>query len=280
MWKTRRRDFIVCIGTFIATLLVGVDSGIILGVVLNLLMFMVSLAWVNIDEVGRDDNARVYEEQYVPLRNNADATTWRGVSIIKVEDSLCFINVDVVTQTIEKIGHDTANRDGLETAESLFPKSPEELAAVYGEENVRSPHMPNKIEFMTNMIDQDPLPTDGEESSIDRALRVRTTKELTKYIILDLSKVNYIDSSALYRLKNFHGELKSSEDVELFFACLQGSVYRALAKAGVVEKVGERHFFLSIEDALASIPEIRDRRMTIPKQATYSATEPRNIHDV
>jgi SulP family sulfate permease len=123
MWQTRKRDFIVCVGTFVATLLVGVDVGVILGVVLNLLMFMISLAWISIDEVGRNDDAEVYEAQYVPLRHNPAATTWRGVSVIKIEDSLCFINVDVVTQSIEKIGHDAAFRDGIDINTSVFPKT-------------------------------------------------------------------------------------------------------------------------------------------------------------
>jgi anti-anti-sigma regulatory factor len=111
---------------------------------------------------------------------------------------------------------------------------------------------------------------DSAEASLERSLRVQTTTELTKYVILDMSKVNYIDSSALFRLKNFHGELKAAEEVELFFACLQGSVYRALARAGVVSKVGEQNFFLTVEDALASIPDIRDRKITIPQSTLYS----------
>ena len=35
---------------------------------------------------------------------------------------MCFINVDVVTTAIEKIGKETSERDGLPTGETNFPK--------------------------------------------------------------------------------------------------------------------------------------------------------------
>jgi len=67
--------------------------------------------------------------------------------------------------------------------------------------------------------------------------------------VLDCSSMMDIDSTALHVLKDAMNELKANH-VQLFFACMKGPIRDAFKRCGVVDFVGENHFFWSVHKAV------------------------------
>ncbi|KAJ4848158.1 Sulfate transporter 4.1, chloroplastic [Turnera subulata] len=69
------------------------------------------------------------------------------------------------------------------------------------------------------------------------------------FVILEMSPVTYIDSSAVQALKDLHQEYKS-RDIQIAISNPNREVLLTLAKAGVVELIGKEWYFVRVHDAV------------------------------
>jgi SulP family sulfate permease len=70
-----------------------------------------------------------------------------------------------------------------------------------------------------------------------------------RFLLIDAESINYVDSSAFHTLEEMIEEFKI-QGVLILFAAVKGPVRDAMAKAGIVNKVGEDHFFMDIHSVL------------------------------
>nr|CAD1828743.1 unnamed protein product [Ananas comosus var. bracteatus] len=74
-------------------------------------------------------------------------------------------------------------------------------------------------------------------------------KERIYFVIIEMAAVPYIDSSAVQALKDLHQEYKSRE-IQMAFSNPNRKVLITLSRAGLIELIGKRWYFVSAHDAV------------------------------
>ncbi|CAI0443023.1 unnamed protein product [Linum tenue] len=87
------------------------------------------------------------------------------------------------------------------------------------------------------------------EVNVDKSLRRGPEVERIYFVILEMSPVTYIDSSAVQALKDLHHEYKS-RDIQIAISNPNRGVLLTLSKAGVVELIGKEWCFVRVHDAV------------------------------
>ena len=90
-------------------------------------------------------------------------------------------------------------------------------------------------------------------AAADAFMDIAPTKD-TKKVILRMRSVPAIDVSAMHSLVEVYEQCKK-KGITLVFSHVQEQPYRAMEKAGLVEKVGKEHFCKNIDAALAHVQE-------------------------
>ena len=68
-------------------------------------------------------------------------------------------------------------------------------------------------------------------------------------VIINAESINSLDSSAVHFLEEFVEELEQAQQ-SLLFSGVKGPVRDSLAKAGLLAKIGAKHFFMSVQEAV------------------------------
>ncbi|EXB65340.1 putative sulfate transporter 4.2 [Morus notabilis] len=87
------------------------------------------------------------------------------------------------------------------------------------------------------------------EADVDRCSRRGPEVERIYFVILEMSPVTYIDSSAVQALKDLHQEYKM-RDIQIAISNPNREVLLTLSRAGVVEMIGKEWYFVRVHDAV------------------------------
>ncbi|KAL5800102.1 hypothetical protein ACOSQ4_032986 [Xanthoceras sorbifolium] len=87
------------------------------------------------------------------------------------------------------------------------------------------------------------------EVVVDRSTRRGPEVERIYFVILEMSPVTYIDSSAVQALKDLHQEYKS-RDIQMAISNPNREVLMTLSKSDVVELIGKEWYFVRVHDAV------------------------------
>ncbi|PON91476.1 SLC26A/SulP transporter [Trema orientale] len=87
------------------------------------------------------------------------------------------------------------------------------------------------------------------ETAVDRCSRRGPEVERIYFVILEMSPVTYIDSSAVQALKDLHQEYKM-RDIQIAISNPNGEVLLTLSRSGVVEMIGKEWYFVRVHDAV------------------------------
>lgn len=177
LWKSDRRDFWMLIITFVATLSLGIEQGIGLGVVLSLILIIYQTTRPHLAVLGKIPGTNHYRniKRFEDLEQRTDAI------IVRFDAQLYFANT------------------------TFFKEQMEELIKSAGPD--------------------------------------------LKALILDAESVTGIDSSAMHALEEVVDELKEKE-IDFYICDVKGPVRDALKRGHVTEKIGEDHFFISVQNAV------------------------------
>jgi SulP family sulfate permease len=177
LWKTNRLDFWLMITTFLATLFLGIEYGILVGFVLSLVLLIFKISRPYIAELGKVPNEDFYK--------NKD-----HFEEVIVEKELLIFHFD------EQLFYANAN---------YFRDKLDEMATSKG--------------------------------------------TALKLIVLDAESINRIDSTAidilLERVKYYQ-----KKGVKFYFSSVKNPVRDLLFKAGILEIIDLKHFFLRTNDAV------------------------------
>jgi len=107
LWKKDKYDFLSFISTFIATITLGIEPGILIGVAISLLVIMYKLSYPHVAELGQIDGTSVFRnvERFTNL--NCDSC----VLILRFDAPLFFANANAFKDVIVK---KLASRDNVE----------------------------------------------------------------------------------------------------------------------------------------------------------------------
>lgn len=197
LWKTDRTDFWMLLVTFVATLGLGIEQGIGLGVVLSLVMVIFRTTRPHAARLG------------------------------KVPGSSFYRNVD--------------RFDGLEDRSDLL--------VVRFDARLYFANLAHFRKLVDEWIDQK---GDG-----------------LRAVIVNAEAISSIDSSALHMLHDLAADLKEN-GVDLYFSSVIGPVRDAMSRTHFVEKLGEEHFQMSIEDAVRIIDGKSGQNTNPEVHSTYT----------
>lgn len=98
LWKTDRRDLAMLTVTFFATLLTGIEQGIILGVVLSLVVVVYESSYPHYAILGKIPGTEAFRN----VKRFSEAIEIAGVLMLRFDAKLFFANVNVFQTAIEE----------------------------------------------------------------------------------------------------------------------------------------------------------------------------------
>jgi SulP family sulfate permease len=99
LWRVKRGDLALMGLTFVATLTLGIEEGILLGVVTSLLVFVVRTTRPHLAVLGR----LPWSETYRNVRRFPDARVVKGVLTVRIDAQLYFGNVDFLEKALSRL---------------------------------------------------------------------------------------------------------------------------------------------------------------------------------
>jgi SulP family sulfate permease len=196
LYKTKRSEGFIAIFTAACTLLIGIQEGILLGVVASMIHMLYKYSRPNVAELGIIPGTRLFKN----LDRNPEAKPINGLMILRVDASFSFVNAD----------------------------------------------------FFRDYI-------------IEKS---RERNKSTRYVIIDGSTINTLDTTAVEQIKTMVGTLKNW-DIELYITGLKGPIRDVVDKSGLREFVGENHFYRDPHEAVSYILELIDEEDKSSRLADY-----------
>lgn len=177
LWHSNKTDFAMLLATFVATLSLGIEQGIGIGVILSLTLLIFKTTRPHIAILGKVPHSRFYRntDRFDDLEVRPD------VLILRFDAQLYFANINYFSSKIDEF--------------------------------------------------------------------VEQKGKGLKMIIINAESINNMDSSAVKALEDMVMEYRA-QGIEFAFASVKGPVRDAMSKAHLIEKIGENHFFMSIQDAI------------------------------
>lgn len=196
LYKMKPSEGLIAIFTAGCTLLIGIQEGILLGVVASMIHMLYKYSRPNVAELGVIPGTRLFKN----LERNPEAKPIHGIMILRVDASFSFVNADF---------------------------------------------------FRDYII----------EKSKER-------NQSTRYVIIDGSTINTLDTTAIDQIKSMVGTLKNW-DIELYITGLKGPVRDVIDKSGLREFMGEDHFYRDPHEAVSHILEKIDEEDETTRLADY-----------
>lgn len=96
LWKVKRADFVLLFVTFFATLVLGIEDGILVGVVTSLVLVIHQSSRPHTAILGRLPGTDTYRN----VVRHPDAVTRTDVAVIRVDAALYFANIEFVRERV------------------------------------------------------------------------------------------------------------------------------------------------------------------------------------
>ncbi len=194
LFKTNKKDFSMLIVTFLSTLLFGVQTGIITGVVLSLGLVIHRSVYPHLAELGKLPDTNYYRN----IARFPEAKERKDALIFRFDSELYFANINYFREQLEQ----------------MISKKGDDL----------------------------------------------------KVIILNAQSIYALDSSAAKGLEEFVDDCHE-RGLEFYMTEVIGPVRDMLRKTGLVEKIGENHFKMRIQDALDCFDRNEESAQSYASQA-------------
>jgi len=99
LWRADKRDLIMLLITFFATLIIGIEEGIAIGVVISVIAVVYSTTRPPTAELGRLGNTRNFRN----VNRYHTATTWEDILVYRFDSALYFANVEYFQDSLENL---------------------------------------------------------------------------------------------------------------------------------------------------------------------------------
>jgi SulP family sulfate permease len=99
LWKVRKREFVLMIITFVATIMLGILEGMGIGVLISLGIVIYRSSYPNIVMLGRLPNT----DHYRDLNRHPEGRTQTNTIIVRIDASLYFANIPYMKEKLEEL---------------------------------------------------------------------------------------------------------------------------------------------------------------------------------
>ncbi|NND71926.1 MAG: sulfate permease [Rhodothermales bacterium] len=188
LFRAKRVDGLIAVVTFLATLVIGITEGVVIGITASVIAIMYRISRPNVAELGHLPGTRSFRS----LDRYPEAERIEGVIILRVDASFSFVNAD----------------------------------------------------FLRDLL-------------LERSVLEADIRE----IVIDASSINDLDTSAATALASAARTLRDRE-IEIYFGGVKDPVLDTMRLCGLLDQVGEDHFFLSPHRAIQDILDKREQEKT------------------
>lgn len=98
LWSVKRTDFWMLVATFLATLVLGIQQGVVTGVVLSLLSIVLGSARPHVAVLGEVPGTRVYKNS----QRYPQAVCPKGILVLRIDAQLYFANVGFLRDNLHE----------------------------------------------------------------------------------------------------------------------------------------------------------------------------------
>ncbi|EFJ29944.1 hypothetical protein SELMODRAFT_90185 [Selaginella moellendorffii] len=186
LWRVKKKDFCLWVAAFANTLFFGVEIGVLIAITLSLVFVIYESANPHIAILGRLPGTTVYRN----VRQYADAYTYHGIVIVRIDAPMYFANISFIKDRLRKY----------------------ELCS---------------------------------KGTASRGLRT----EDIRFVIIEMSPVTYVDSTAIHAIKELYLEYKS-RNIQMALSNPNEQVMKTLDRAGIPELIGLEWYFVRVHDAV------------------------------
>jgi sulfate permease, SulP family len=104
--RTKRSEGLVLATTFLATLVIGIQSGVLIGVIASILLFITLNTRPPAAILGRLPGTEIYRN----VRDFPRAETHQGIVVLRIDASFYFANAEFIKETLRNIREDQGDR--------------------------------------------------------------------------------------------------------------------------------------------------------------------------
>ncbi|XP_064488551.1 prestin-like [Ornithodoros turicata] len=227
-WDISRIDGNVWMVSFLATIIVDVQFGLIIGVSFSLFVLIYQIRSPKTYLLGNIPNT----DFYVPLNKYNMAVEIPGVKVFHFGGPLHFANSSYFCSRLARTTHVNV-RNVLKGK-----KARRDVIAAYN--GTATPRGPSFTSFPVN-----------HETSFEAGISVATVSpnNLPSYIILDFSRVAFVDGTSIMTLIQIVQEYQNIS-ITIYMAACSSSVLSMLQRGGMFKTLPSSNFFPSVHDAV------------------------------
>uniref|UniRef100_F7IC95 Solute carrier family 26 member 6 n=1 Tax=Callithrix jacchus TaxID=9483 RepID=F7IC95_CALJA len=255
LWKANRADLLIWLVTFIATILLNLDLGLVAAVIFSLLLVVVRTQRPHYSILGQVPDTDIYRD----VAEYSEAKEVPGVKVFRSSATVYFANAEFYSDALkQRCGVDV---DLLISQKKKLLKKQEQLKLKQLQKEKKlqkqagpllaaclAPHQVSPGDKMEDAT------ASGQEDS--KAPDVSTLKALGlpqpdfHSLILDLSALSFVDTVCLKSLKNIFRDFREIE-VEVYMAACHSPVVSQLEAGHFFDaSVTKKHLFASVHDAV------------------------------
>ncbi|CAI5979772.1 unnamed protein product [Closterium sp. NIES-65] len=228
LWRVEKKDLVLWFCAFLGTLLLGLETGVLISVALSLVFVIHESANPHMAVLGRLPGTTVYRN----VKQYRDAYTYRGVVILRIDSPIYFANVDYIKERLRKY----------------------------------------ELQRVAWWKDGSSGSSGGRLAGSNGGANGMAVMDL-RFLILEMSPVTYIDSTAVHALKELYNEYKA-RDIQLCFSNPSPKVMLTMARAGFPDLIGRQWYFVRIHDAVqVCLALLEDTEITIETPSRYQRAD-------
>jgi len=251
LWKVKKQDCFLWVIAFLGTLFLGVQVGLLGAIIVSLMLVIVESVRPQMTVLWRLPGTPIYRS----IKQESAGLFVPGVIVVRIGASMYFANVafirDYITKMVEEFSEaaDTSQR---------VPATP----------NCRKACEDPATRTTSSTVSASAVSADGSPASVPLD-GTWASAEPIKYIVMEMTPVMSVDSTAMHMLEDMHRDLKE-RGIRLAFSTVGKSVEDALTRSGLIDKMGEQWIHPSVHSAVTHC--MRHRIKASQEVATESAT--------
>ncbi|KAM4676061.1 pendrin-like [Discoglossus pictus] len=266
LYRENKWDAAVWMFTCIATILLGLDVGLLAGLIFGLATIVLRVQFPTCSSLGNVPDT----EQYKPIKQYQNIVEPAGVKIVRFSGGIFYGNIDGLKNGIKKIlGFDT---------NKVFNKRAKALMNIHqllkkGKLHATKNGVISEIGVDNKGFEADQDPEDPENIENQKVeskeveihvdwnsnipVKVSVPKVTIHSVIFDFGLINFVDIVAVRSLKLIYNEFKKI-DVDMYIAGCDDEIFKKLRVGSFFDDVITTDImFLTIHDAILYLEEQR-----------------------
>jgi len=241
LWKVKKQDCLLWCVAFTGTLFLGVQTGLMGAVGASLALIIIESLRPQMSVLWRLTGTPIYRN----IKQESAGHFVPGVIVVRIGASMYFANVAFIRDYISKmVAEFSEAADTALLGPAALSRRADDAKGTPQRKEADGTNDTTSSTVSASHVDAAGSPVSG---TADRGSRVAA--EPIKYIVMEMTPVTSVDSTALHMLEDMHRDLKE-RGVCLAFSTVNNRVEDTLKRAGLIDKMGAQWIHPSVHSAV------------------------------